>query len=61
MGRPAPNDSAELHRALARRRARSRALLAVLLGLAALFYAVSMVRVPQGGRPTLEPARQTAP
>ena len=39
------DDSAGRRQALARQRARSRALLVVLLGLAVLFYAVSMVRV----------------
>ncbi|EFH13643.1 hypothetical protein ACFFMP_16245 [Pseudoroseomonas cervicalis] len=61
MNTPAANDSAELHRALARRRSRSRALLAVLLGLAALFYAVSMARVPREDRLAPVPARQAAP
>jgi hypothetical protein len=60
MGRPVPKVGTEINLALARRRSRSRALLAVLLGLAALFYAVSMARIPPGDRPTAEPARQTA-
>jgi len=38
-------DSPERREVLIRRRARSRALLIVLLGLAGLFYAVSMARV----------------
>lgn len=51
MTGPPPLDA----EALRRRRARSRALVAVLLGLAVLFYAVSMARNAQ------RHARQTAP
>ena len=45
MTATATEGSAGRRQALARQRARSRALLVVLLGLAVLFYAVSMARV----------------
>lgn len=57
---PEPSDDAVRRRTLLRQRSRSRALLAVLLGLAALFYAISAARLGQQ-RASRSPAQGGAP